>query len=152
MDESFNYQNNLDVSGSIPSVDPQVASVGMGIFAGIMVFVFVFALIVYVYYAFCLMKIAQRTNTLNSWFAWIPILNLILMLQIAKRPLWWILLMLVPLANLIITIIIWIDIAKALKKPEWLGVLVIVPIANLILPAYLAFSKEENAMAPKVVS
>ena len=73
--------------------------------------------------------------------AWVPIANLVLMLNIAKKPVLWILLMLIPLVNLVIFIIVFMKIAEARGKPGWVGILMIVPFVNLILPAYLAFSK-----------
>ncbi|PJA87349.1 MAG: hypothetical protein CO140_04830, partial [Candidatus Moranbacteria bacterium CG_4_9_14_3_um_filter_40_7] len=75
--------------------------------------------------------------------AWIPILNIILIIQCARKPLWWIILFFIPLANIVAAIVIWMAVAKNLGKPEWLGILMIIPVANLILPGYLAFSKNE---------
>lgn len=121
-------------------VSPEAAGAAMLVFGGIMLFLLIIFLVVYIYMAICLMKMAKKTNTPNAWFAWIPILNVILMLQIAKKPLWWIILFLIPLVNIVMAIIVWMEIAKALGKPEWLGILMIVPIANLIVPGYLAFS------------
>ena len=97
-------------------------------------------LVLYVYHALALQTIATKTNTENPWFAWIPILNIILMLNIAKKPIWWILLFLIPLANIVIAIIVWMGIAEARNKPNWWGILLIVPVVNLIVPAYLARS------------
>lgn len=115
----------------------------MAVLGGVFIFMLIFALAVYIFYAICLMKIARKTNTPNAWFAWIPILNIILMIQVAKKPLWWIILFLVPIANIVVTILVWMAIAKAVNKPDWLGVLMIVPVANFVIPAYLAFSKDE---------
>jgi len=39
--------------------------------------------------ALSLQTIATKTNTENAWLAWIPVVNLILMLNIAKKPIWW---------------------------------------------------------------
>ena len=97
-------------------------------------------LVLYVYMAFALMTIAQKTNTENAWFAWIPILNVILMLMVAQKPIWWILLCLIPLVNIIIGIIVWMAIAEARGKPSWLGILLIIPFVNLIIVGVLAWS------------
>ncbi len=97
-------------------------------------------LAIYVYFALCLMTIANKTGTPNSWFAWIPILNLYLMCKIAGRPGWWLILLLIPFLNIVIGIIIWMGISKARGKPDWLGILMIIPFVNLIIPGYLAFS------------
>jgi Family of unknown function (DUF5684) len=100
----------------------------------------IIALIAYVYHALALQTIAAKANTENPWFAWIPILNLILMLNIAKKPIWWIILCLIPFVNIVILVIVWMGIAEARNKPNWWGILIIVPVANLIVPGYLAWA------------
>jgi len=141
-----NYSANYQIGdGSAQQLPPEAAAGMMAFFAGFFLVMMLFLIAVYIFYAICLMKIANKTNTPNGWLAWIPIANIILMLQIAKRPLWWIILFLIPLVNIVIMIIVWMDIARARNKPEWLGILMIVPIANLVIPAYLAFSKDEGA-------
>lgn len=124
-----------------------------GLAIGFAVFMILFALAIYVYYSICLMKIAKKTGTSNGWFAWIPILNLILMIQCAKKPMWWIIMFFIPFANIVFGILVWIGIAEAVKKPSWWGIMTIVPVMNLIMPGYLAFSKMEevaNNIAPPI--
>ena len=101
----------------------------------------VFWLIIYVYFAVCLMMIANKTNTSNAWLAWIPILNVFLMLMIAKKPLWWFILLFIPLVNIVIYVIVWMGIAEARGKPSWLGILMLIPVLNLIVPGILAFTE-----------
>ena len=86
------------------------------------------------------MTIARKTNTPNEIFAWVPILNIILMLNIAKKPVWWIVLFLIPVVGLVVGIITWMAIAEARNKPSWWGIMLIVPVMNLITPGYLAWS------------
>jgi hypothetical protein len=93
-----------------------------------------------VYFALALQTIAKKTNTQNAWLAWIPIANIILMLNIAKKPLWWIILCLIPFVNIVIAIIVWMAIAEARGKPSWWGILLLIPFVNLIVPGYLAWS------------
>jgi ABC-type Na+ efflux pump permease subunit len=107
--------------------------------AFMMVFV-VIGLGMYVYVALALSTIAKKTKTENPWMAWIPIVNIILMLNIAKKPLWWIVLCLIPFVNIVIFIIVWMGIAEARGKPNWWGILMIVPFINLIVPGYLAWA------------
>lgn len=57
-----------------------------------------------------------------GWAAIVPIYNVIVMLEIAKRPLWWILLILIPIVNIVILIIMSIDIAKNFGKDTGFGV------------------------------
>jgi hypothetical protein len=105
-----------------------------------MVVYLICVLVLYVYFALALQVIAQKTNTENGWLAWIPIVNIVLMCNIAKKPVWWIILCFIPLVNIVIFIILWMGIAEARNKPSWWGILLIVPIANLIVPGYLAWS------------
>ncbi|MBM3256633.1 MAG: hypothetical protein FJZ04_04170 [Candidatus Moranbacteria bacterium] len=149
MEYSASYQLG---SGDVQALPPEAAA-GIAMFAGGMfLFLMVFAIAMYIYMALCFMKIAQKTNTPNGWFAWIPILNVILMLQIAKRPLWWLILFLIPIVNLVIMIIVYVDIIKAVGKPAWLVILLFIPIANIILPGYLAFSKSEGTASAAAAS
>jgi hypothetical protein len=113
-----------------------------GMFAGGMFLVFFLVLggAAYVYISLALQTIAQKTNTANGWLAWIPIANIILMLNIAKKPIWWIILLLIPLVNIVMMILVWMGVAEARSKPNWWGILMIVPLVNLIVPGYLAWS------------
>lgn len=111
------------------------------VLAGTMIiFVLGVMLVCYLYMAFALQTIATKTSTPDGWLAWIPIANIILMLNIAKKPMWWIILFLVPLVNIVMAVIVWMAIAEARQKPNWWGILMIVPVANLIVPGYLAWA------------
>lgn len=116
----------------------EVPSAALG--GAALVFFLLVAIPLYVYLALCLQTIAKKTNTPNAWMAWIPIVNIFLMLNIARKPAWWFILCLLPLVNIIIVIIVWMAIAEARGKPNWWGILMIVPFFNLIVPGYLAFS------------
>ena len=98
-----------------------------------------FAVACYLLFSFPLYVMGQKTGQDNPWFAFIPILNVVLMLQIAGKDLWWLLLLLIPLVNVIVLIIVWMGIAEAMEKPGWVGILIIVPVVNWIVPFYLAF-------------
>lgn len=114
---------------------------------GAMIPVLIVGLILYVYFAAMLMIIARKTNTPNAGLAWIPILNLYLMCQIARKPGWWMLLLFIPLLNLIFFVLLWMAIAEVRGKPSWIGLLAIVPIVGLLVPAMLAMG-EGGAAAP----
>ncbi|MGB7845628.1 MAG: DUF5684 domain-containing protein [Candidatus Acidiferrum sp.] len=106
-------------------------------------FLFVFVLsclAAYVYFALAIQTIAQKTNTENPWLAWIPIVNIILLLNIAKKPIWWFILFLIPIVNIVVAILVWMAVAEARNKPNWWGILMIVPVVNLIVPGYLAWA------------
>ena len=106
----------------------------------VLLVVLVIGAAIYVYMALALQTIATKTNTVNAWLAWIPIANLILMLTVAKKPLWWLLLLLIPIVGLVVGIMVWMAIAEARGKPNWWGILMLVPVANFVVPGYLAWS------------
>lgn len=79
-----------------------------------------------VYLAFVVLIIAGYWKTFvkagkPGWAAIVPFYNIIVMLQIARKPLWWILLLFIPLVNFIILILLSIEIAKAFGKGAGFG-------------------------------
>jgi len=101
----------------------------------------IISIIVYFYFSYSLYVIAQKTgHESNAWMAWVPVINTFLMLQIAGKPMWWFILLLIPIVNIVILIIVWMKIAEARNKPDWWGLLLLVPFVNFIVPGYLAFA------------
>lgn len=70
-----------------------------------------------------------------GWAAIIPIYNIIVFLEIVGRPLWWIVLMLIPLVNIVIGIMLSIDLAKSFGKGTGfaVGLILLSPIFLLML-------------------
>jgi uncharacterized membrane protein YhaH (DUF805 family) len=56
-----------------------------------------------------------------GWLILIPIVNVYQLLKIAGRPGWWLILFLIPLVNLIISILVSMDIAKSFGKGAGFG-------------------------------
>lgn len=106
----------------------------MGIWAIIM-------LPLYIYFALTLMVTANKLGVKNAWFAWVPILNIILMFQCAGLSPWLFLLMLIPFVNIILLVYAYMKIAERRGFESWLGILMILPVANLIIPGYLAWGE-----------
>jgi hypothetical protein len=141
MDPTYNTQ----YSGNLP---PEAAAGAAALMGGMFLILFFVLIVLYVIMAISLMKIANRTNTPNAWFAWIPILNLILMLQISQRPMWWLVFFLVPFINIVgivLNFVIWVDIAKRLGKTAVMGVLA--ALIPFIFMPYLAFSGSDPSPA-----
>ena len=70
-----------------------------------------------------------------GWAILIPIYNVIVLLQIVGRPVWWILLLLIPIVNIVITIIVLSDLSKSFGHGVGftLGLIFLTPIFILIL-------------------
>jgi Family of unknown function (DUF5684) len=56
-----------------------------------------------------------------GWASIVPIYNIIVLLEIAGKPLWWIILLFIPIVNLVILVLIAIEIAKAFGKGTGFG-------------------------------
>ncbi len=128
----------LSAGGVYAQDDHRAAAIALA--SGFFLFFWLLLIALYVYTALAVQTIAQKTRTENAWLAWIPIINIVLLLNIAKKPVWWIILCLIPVVNLIIFIIVWMAVAEARNKPSWWGILLIVPVVGLIVPGYLAWS------------
>ena len=65
-----------------------------------------------------------------GWAAIIPIYNIVVLLEIVGKPVWWIILMLIPIVNFVILIILTIGLAKSFGKGAGfgLGLLFLAPI------------------------
>lgn len=57
-----------------------------------------------------------------GWAAIIPIYNAYIMLQIAKRPAWWLILFIIPFVGIIVAIIMSLDIARKFGKSALFGI------------------------------
>ena len=57
-----------------------------------------------------------------GWAAIVPIYNMIVVLEITGRPLWWIFMFLIPLANIVFGILIAIDLAKSFGQGVGFGI------------------------------
>lgn len=79
-----------------------------------------FYMVFAVFMIICYWKIFTKAGK-PGWAAIIPIYNIIVLLEVIGRPWWWVLLMLVPVANFVILIIMIFDLAKAFGKGTGFG-------------------------------
>lgn len=86
---------------------------GVGAGPGIVFRIVYFAVIIFMLVA--MWKIFVKAGK-PGWGCIVPIYNIILQLEIAGRPLWWIFLLLIPFVNIFFAFVIMLDIAKAFGK------------------------------------
>ena len=85
------------------------------LFAGIGMAVGIFYLAIVILIIASMWKIFTKAGK-PGWAAIIPIYNLVVLLEIIKKPLWWIILLLIPIVNFIVIIIVYVELAKAFGK------------------------------------
>lgn len=120
-----------------------------GLFAGFALVFLGISLAVYLFFSYCLYRIAVKLDCPAAWTAWVPILNLWPQVGSAGKPWWWILLLFVPLVGFFIWVYLWMCIVENLGRNKWLGLLMLVPLVNMIYMAVLAFSRDA---APQVAA
>ncbi|MDX8142946.1 DUF5684 domain-containing protein [Lentzea sp. BCCO 10_0061] len=96
------------------TIDPAV-STGIGVFGTI------------IYLALAIFGVVVFWKTFTKagqpgWAAIIPIYNIYVLLKVAGRPGWWLILLLIPIVNIVILAIVSIDVAKSFGKDTVFGV------------------------------
>lgn len=131
-------------------MEMQMQQMGAGIGVGMIIF----WLVLYVFFAYCVGRLASKMNMpFKSSFVWalIPIANIFLLLKLGGKPMWWFILMLIPIVNFVIIILVWMGICEQLGKPGWWGIMIaLVPIANLVFFLMLVFG--QTTYTPKAAT
>jgi hypothetical protein len=80
-----------------------------GIFAGVLglVYLAVIALVI------ASMWVIFTKAGQPGWAALVPIYNVIVLLQIVGRPVWWVVLMLIPCVGIVVSVLVILDLAKS---------------------------------------
>ncbi|MBE2265202.1 MAG: signal peptidase I [Flavobacteriales bacterium] len=127
-----------------------------GILAGAFAAILIVGLLVYLFIGFCLGKCFEKAGK-PLWAGFIPIYNIVILLEIVGRPLWWLALFLLgfipivgSIAVLVIMAILWIDFAKSYGKDVVWGILLL--FFNIIMLPIMAFSKEIAYVGPSAKS
>jgi hypothetical protein len=97
-----------------PEYEPSAAA---GIFGGVFMIVW---LVIAVLCIAGIWKVFTKAGE-PGWAAIIPIYNIIVLVKIAGRPLWWFILLLIPFIGFIVAIIVSIDVAKRFGKGAGYG-------------------------------
>lgn len=88
-----------------------------------------------------------------GWACIVPIYGFIVLLEIINKPIWWIVLLIIPIANIIVLFLIYIELAKAFGKSAGYGVAMV--FFGIVLIPMLGFGDAEyvgNQMNDRVDS
>lgn len=119
------------------------------IFTGGFLILYMFVILgLYIYSALTLQKTADRIGEPNSWFAWIPILNMVLLYKMGDKNPWYLLLVFIPLFGTISLMVFGIlSTMKICEKRGYdpmYGLFSLIPIGSLVLWGLLAWGKQEG--------
>jgi len=85
------------------------SSTDTGVSAGVIVLWVIIAVILFGLPYYAIFKKAGKPG----WAGFVPIYNLIVLLEVIGRPVWWILLFLIPIVNIVILVIVDYDLARS---------------------------------------
>ena len=121
-----------------------------GVLAAMMGYIAVvslFGLAGYIFMSLALQKIGQEMKYENSWFAWVPILQNIMMFELGEQNPWLLLLFLIPgigqIVVLIFTLLALMNITEKRGYDKVLAILIFVPFAMYVLFYLLAWKPKE---------
>ncbi len=116
-------------------------------------FFWLFVIAAYLFFAYTQYRVAQKCgNKETAWWAFVPIMNILLFCQMAHRPLWWAALLLIPIVNLAIFLIMGVELAKnAGHSPFW-GITLIIPFLNIVAWIVMAFTEGSSKQHPALAS
>lgn len=75
----------------------------------------IFILIIQVIHGLGTWKLYTKAGK-NAWEAFIPVYNAVVLMKIINRPWWWIILLFVPIVNLIMFPVVWVETARSFGK------------------------------------
>lgn len=130
MDYGYGYDYGYDMGSAV--------STGVGVVFGIVAFIWIIAMAVGIFGIICNWKIYKKAGK-QGWEAIVPIYNIIVLLEITNLPMWYIALFFVPIGNIIVLFLIYIELAKKFGQSAAFGVGLV--FLNPIFMAILAFNK-----------
>ena len=97
-------------------------------------------------------KLYQKAGR-KSWEALVPIYNAIVLMQIINRPKWWVVLLFIPVINLIMFPVIWVETARSFGKNTTLDTILSIATFGLYT-YYLNYALEvtyieDRSLTPK---
>ena len=76
---------------------------------------FIFILIIQVIHGLGTWKLYIKAGR-QAWEAFVPVYNGIVLMKIINRPWWWIILLFLPIVNLIMFVVVWVETARSFGK------------------------------------
>lgn len=136
----------------MPQMDRRMMQNDDAIFAGAIITSIIAAIWAIIMIPFAILSVIGMWKTFTKagqpgWASIIPIYNWYIMIKIAGRPSWWLLLFFLPVANIVVTVILAIDTAKAFGRDAVFGVvgLWLLPLIGYLV---LAFNKDKYKGVP----
>lgn len=80
----------------------------------------IFFIIIQVVHFLGTWKLYQKAGR-KSWEALIPVYNAVVLTKIMNRPWWWVILLFVPIVNLMMFLVFWVETARSFGRKKHLN-------------------------------
>ncbi len=137
------YETPFDYTYTTTGVEEGLV---VGIFA-MLAGLWLFILAVVVILVVSLWKIFVKAGK-PGWAALIPVYNMIVLVEIIEKPIWWVVLLLIPYVNLVGTLLVSIELAKKFGKSTAFGVVALWLFSFVGYPTLAFGSAKYGASAP----
>ncbi len=134
VDEEYNPIMPIDNSSPLLAA---IAATSIGIWIVSMII----GLALYIFMALAVVKIGKELEYKNSWFAWVPILQSIMLFQLGNVSPW---LLLIPFVNGIFMIVAIMNLTEKRGYDKVLGLIVLTGIGTYILLYLLAWKPKSE--------
>lgn len=124
------YDYGYDVGSTVAT--------GFGVALGIIAFVCILSIAISIFMLVCLWKVYKKAGK-KGWETLIPIYNNIVLLEIANLPMWYLILFFIPVGNIVVLFLIYLELAKKFGQSSAFGIGLV--FLTPIFMAILAFSK-----------
>jgi hypothetical protein len=94
----------------------------------------------YVVSAFPLALVFKKAEQ-TAWAAFVPVYNVIVLLETVGRPVWWIVLLLVPIVNVVAIVMVMYDLARSFGHGG--GLTVALVLVTFFALCYLGFGQAQ---------
>jgi len=101
---------------------------------------FIFSLLLQVIHGLGTWKLYIKAGR-QAWEAFIPVYNAVVLMQIINRPKWWVILLFVPIINLIMIPVIWVETCRSFGKNTYTDTALAILSCGLYV-AYLNYTQE----------
>lgn len=125
----------------LPHVKERLYAVPVKARRNVLILTASFLAILYILICFPLMKIAGILGRRYNWLIFIPFVQVVYFIYMAKRPYWLSVFFFIPILNVFVPFILFFNILRLLKKPLWLITFMMIPGVNVFTLWYLALSK-----------
>ena len=93
---------------------------------------FIFILIIQIIHGLGTWKLYIKAGR-KAWEAFVPIYNAVILMKIINRPWWWVILLFLPIVNLIMFPVVWVETARSFGKNSNLDTILCVITLGLYL-------------------